>query len=140
MRRVLLACFLMLIGTMLFTVSAFQAHLQPENYTEVDGKGHKTGRDSPPDLNSYVRKAIPEDFTVNNKLLATSIFLRDTVISNTDATLTNTDTFGDSEPTIAINPSNPNEIVISAFSGGWGNPQSNSPLWHSTDGGNTWTK
>lgn len=36
-----------------------------------------------------------------------------------------------------MNPLNPNDIVITAFSGGWGE---NAPLWHSTDGGLTWTK
>ena len=50
---------------------------------------------------------------------------------------TNTDTFNDGEVSIAINPLNPNEITMSAFSGSWG---ANAPLWHSTDNGSTWTK
>jgi hypothetical protein len=61
----------------------------------------------------------------------------DTVVSNTDPNLTNTDTFNDGETSITVNPANPNEIVITAFSGSWG---ANAPLWHSTDGGNLWTK
>ena len=65
------------------------------------------------------------------------VFIVDAVVNNTDPTLTNTDTFNDGETSIAINPANPNEIVITAFSGGWG---TNAPLWHSTDSGNIWTK
>jgi hypothetical protein len=48
-----------------------------------------------------------------------------------------TDTFNDGETSIAINPKNPHQIVISAFSGSSG---THVPLWHSTDGGNSWTK
>ena len=59
------------------------------------------------------------------------------VVSNTNPNLTNTDTANDGETTIAINPANPDEIVISAFSGGWG---ANAPIYHSTDGGLTWTR
>lgn len=121
----------------------------------------------PPDLTPYTRPAIPEDLkpvvtatptptptppppairrtptrrvqlSAAAALLATApIFVRDVVVSNTDATLNANDTFGDTEPTIAINPANPNEVVITAFSGGWG---PNAPLWHSTDRGATWTK
>jgi hypothetical protein len=61
----------------------------------------------------------------------------DVVVNNTDPTLTNTDTFNDGETSIAVNPLNPDEIVITAFSGTDG---ANTPLWHSTDRGNTWTK
>jgi photosystem II stability/assembly factor-like uncharacterized protein len=52
-------------------------------------------------------------------------------------TLTETDVFNDGETSIAVNPRNPDEIIITAFSGAWG---ANAPLWHSTDGGRTWTK
>ena len=45
----------------------------------------------------------------------------------------------DSEPSIAVNPKNPNEIAIVTFSEGWG-PASPAPIWRSTDGGATWTK
>jgi hypothetical protein len=58
-------------------------------------------------------------------------------VNNTDATLKITDTFNDGEPSIAVNPSNSDEIVITAFSGSWG---ANAPIWHSTDAGNIWTK
>ena len=43
----------------------------------------------------------------------------------------------DSEPNIAVNPANPNEIAISAFTPDpMGGP--NAPIFVSTDGGNTW--
>jgi uncharacterized repeat protein (TIGR01451 family) len=58
-------------------------------------------------------------------------------VSNTNPNLTNTDTFNDGETSIAVNPESPGEIVMTAFSGSWG---ANAPLWHSTDGGNIWTK
>lgn len=50
----------------------------------------------------------------------------------------------DTEPSIAVNPANPNEIAVVAFSGNWGaNPagaQISAPVWKSTDGGATWSK
>jgi hypothetical protein len=104
------------------------------------------GKSWPKDTTPYSRPAIPED-----RVPATSgagaeggagssanvIGVIDTVVNNTDPALQNTDTFNDGETSIAVNPANPDEIVISAFSGGWG---ANAPIWHSTDGGQTWTK
>jgi CARDB protein len=50
----------------------------------------------------------------------------------------------DTEPSIAVNPANPLEIAVVAFSGNWGpavtGAQVNAPVWKSTDGGLTWTK
>jgi hypothetical protein len=61
----------------------------------------------------------------------------DVVVNNSDPNLTNTDTFNDGETSITVNPANPDEIVITAFSGSWGE---HAPLWQSTDGGSIWTK
>ncbi|MEP6920701.1 MAG: HYR domain-containing protein [bacterium] len=107
-------------------------------------------RDSPPDTTSYTRRALAEDYAPGGRpalptriktALPTAIFptafVADVVVNNTNPNLTNTDTANDGEPSIAIDPNNPNEIVISAFSGSWG---ANAPIWHSTDGGNNWTK
>jgi len=58
-------------------------------------------------------------------------------VNNTDPNLTNTDTFNDGETSITVNPANPDEIVVTAFSGSWG---AHAPLWQSTDGGHIWTK
>ena len=104
-------------------------------------------KDSPPDTFDYGRPAIQEDLAPGGRPALPTVnlpsaifptpFVRDLVVSNTNPNLTNTDTANDGEPSIAINPSNTNEIVISAFSGSWG---ANTPIWHSTDGGSTWTK
>jgi hypothetical protein len=89
----------------------------------------------PPDTTPYSRDAIPAD--VGRLYDEAHGFVRDVVVSNTDPNLAHTDVFNDGETSIAIDPENPNHIVISAFSGGWG---ANAPIWHSLDGGNTWTK
>jgi len=45
----------------------------------------------------------------------------------------------DSEPSIAVNPANPMEIVVVTFSEPWGGGKS-APVWKSRDGGATWKK
>lgn len=52
---------------------------------------------------------------------------------------TDPNNLSDTEPSIAVNPANPLEIVVTTFSEGWG-PGLPAPIWRSTDGGNTWTK
>ena len=59
------------------------------------------------------------------------------VVSNTDPNLTNVDVNNDGEPSIAINPRFPLEIAITAGFSFWG---ANSVLWHTTNGGLTWTR
>lgn len=69
------------------------------------------------------------------------VLLRDTVVNNTDPNLRNTELFGDGETSVAVNPVDPNEIVVTGFSGCWSNcGTTNAPLFHSLDGGQTWTK
>ena len=90
----------------------------------------------PPDSNAYTRKAIAEDKRPAGNLAIKAlqfgtptfpdVFIRDTVVSNVNPSLTDTDTFRDGEPSIAINRANTNEIVITAFSGfNWTNPGTN---------------
>ena len=104
---------------------------------------------SPPDLTNYFRPALPQDLAPARKPalgpsslepIFPGVLVVDTVVNNTDPTLTNTDMFSDTEPSIAISPDDPNNIVITAFSGSWSSPGSFAPWWQSTDGGNTWTK
>src|SRR5262245_29877615 len=146
-------------GLVLICLSLLLLKVEPP---KVIGQTQESTQSFPPDLTPYVRPAIPEDKnpvvratptptppppglrapkrrrpTSQFSLSTAPIFIRDAVVSNTDATLNATDMMGDTEPTIAINPVNPNEIVLTAFSGGWG---ANAPLWHSTDAGATWTK
>ena len=103
-------------------------------------KGEESTRDAPPDTTPYRRPAVPGDFAPKGTRpipLLPTVFIVDAVVNNTDPNLTNTDTFNDGETSISVNPTNPNEVVVTAFSGGWG---ANAPLWQSTDGGNIWTK
>ena len=78
-----------------------------------------------------------------------AILIVDTVVSNTNTNLTNTEGANDGETSIAINPLNPNEIVISAFSGplcpppgcgSWNGGAQNAIIYHSLDGGLTWSQ
>lgn len=49
--------------------------------------------------------------------------------------------FADSEPSIAVNPRNPNQINVVTFSGGWSVATGDrAPVWMSADGGTSWTK
>jgi hypothetical protein len=68
----------------------------------------------PPDTTPYSRDAIPAD--VGRLYDEAHGFVRDVVVSNTDPNLAHTDVFNDGETSIAIDPENPNHIVISAFS------------------------
>ncbi|MGH2974023.1 MAG: hypothetical protein ACRDLL_04035 [Solirubrobacterales bacterium] len=64
--------------------------------------------------------------------------IRDVVVSNTNPNLKSTDTFGDSEPSLAVNGANTKRLDIYTFSSFWGG--GNAALWHSGNGGSTWTK
>ena len=112
-------------------------------------------KSSPPDTTHYIRSIVPEDLApggvkaLGPKTQGTDpkatmlkgpdpgIFIVDVVVNNTDTDLTNTDTPNDGETSIAVNPEDPNEIVIAAFSGGF---DPNAPIYHSLDGGLTWTR
>jgi hypothetical protein len=113
---------------------------QTQSKTQEQTKETKSTRDAPPDTWPYTRSAVPEDSApkgIRAIPLVPAVFIVDAVVNNTDPNLANTDTFNDGETSIAINPANPDEVVMTAFSGGWG---TNAPLWHSTDSGNIWTK
>ena len=92
----------------------------------------------PPDRQNYVRTAQAGDRLVRPALPA-DYALVDTVVSNTDPNLRNSDTYSDSEPSLAINGANPNGIVITGFSSSW-NTNGNAAVFRSTNGGSTWTK
>jgi hypothetical protein len=103
-------------------------------------------RSVPPDTTPYTRPEVPEDHWVvgregvlSGAIPPTIVGVRivNVVVNNTDAGLLFTDTFNDGETSIAVNPLNPDEIVITAFSGTSGGKAA---LWHSLDGGQIWTK
>jgi hypothetical protein len=58
---------------------------------------------------------------------------------NVATNATDTGNADDSEPSIAVNPTNPLEVVIVAFSGNW-TSTTNAPVWKSSDGGLTWRR
>jgi uncharacterized repeat protein (TIGR01451 family) len=94
-------------------------------------------KSAPPDTTHYVRDVIHQDRRPGGvralaPLGTTTALVVDPVVNNTDPTLTNTDTGPDGEPSIAVNPQDPDQITISAFS-------ANAGFWNSTDGGDTWT-
>jgi HYR domain len=142
MRRILYISVAALVSTLPLTINAvlpqrLQAASSAGTQSQADNPMHAI-KDSPPDTTPYSRSLVAEDFAPGGvDTLTPDLFVRDVVVSNTNANLTNTDNSNDGEPSIAINPSNTNEIVILAFSGSWG---TNAPLWHSTDGGSTWSK
>ncbi len=134
-RAVFILCLVLLLRGNPSLVTA-----QTQAKTQGKPEETKSTRDAPPDTWPYNRRAVPEDVAPRGKAaipLLPAIFIVDAVVNNTDPNLTNTDTFNDGETSIAINPANPDEVVMTAFSGGWG---ANAPLWHSTDSGNIWTK
>ncbi len=131
----ILAMVLSLKGSSPFvTMAIAQSQSNPQQ------KAEESTRDAPPDTTPYRRPAVREDFAPKGMRpipLLPPVFIVDPVVNNTDPNLTNTDTFNDGETSITANPANPNEVVVTAFSGGWG---ANAPLWQTTDGGNIWTK
>jgi hypothetical protein len=75
--------------------------------------------------------------------LPAGVTLVDTVVSNTDPNLNGTDTAGDSEPSLAVDPADPSRVVAASFSGCWvvcPGHGGRAPDWTSTDGGAIWTK
>jgi len=64
-------------------------------------------------------------------------FVVDPAVNNTVPNFATTDTTCGSEPSVALNPSNVQQAVMTSFSGGWG---ANAPLWYTNNGGQTWTQ
>jgi hypothetical protein len=62
-----------------------------------------------------------------------------TIIVNIAVDSTDPFNLSDTEPSIAVNPLNPQEIVVVSFSENWG-PGVLAAVWRSLDGGNTWSK
>jgi hypothetical protein len=111
-------------------------------------------RSSPPDRKNYTRPAARDETSLQggaplgpgtqttdpDNAVLPRIFVVDTIVNNTNRALKDTDTFGDQETSTAVNLENRNELVVSAFSGFWGFPNSAAPIFQSVDRGRTWTK
>jgi hypothetical protein len=154
MKRIL-SCSIIFVAVGILTCTSVSAGPEMGN-ANPSGAGVEAEKSSPPDLTPYVRAMSPEDLSPKRKPAKDEnsltsdpnnvdwdkdnrnrIFLTDVVVSNTDPNLTNADTANDGETSIAINPSNPREITISALSGEWGD---NAPIYNTTNGGRTWTR
>jgi hypothetical protein len=104
---------------------------------------------SPPDLNSYTRAPIPEDYYPFSVVLPEPspenfplVSMTDIVVVNTDPRLRNDFSCSYAEPSIAVNPDSKKEIVITAFAGFWGPGLAapTAPLFQSLNGGGIWTR
>ncbi len=138
MPRFVTILFVLLGGSILLTSSIVSQEVSTAS-AAVQSKAFVS--DQPPDLTPYNRKAIPQDnIPLPQGPLALRIRVRDIVVYNTDPNLTNTDQVSDTEPSIAIDPTTPDQMVITAFSGPWTSSSTNAPLWYSGDGGISWTK
>jgi hypothetical protein len=121
----------------------------------VSAAAQESVKSTPKDTNIYTRAAVAGDTRATapaapNPAAAlgapvappptTTKVMRvfDVIVNNTNTNLKNTDTIGGTEASLAINPNNRNEIDVTGFSSAWGS--GNAAIWHSTDGGQTWTK
>lgn len=127
-----------LIGALALAAAAVgvgQAGATPSAPAAVRSAGSTSRPTPPPRRGSFGVSAVPAALPAGSRVI-------DTVVANTDASLKNTDTYADWEPSIAVDPANANHIVITAFSSCWQvcDAQANAALWTSVDGGKHWTK
>jgi hypothetical protein len=88
-------------------------------------------RSRPKDATLYSRPAVPEDAAPGGRgafSALPAVYIVDVAVL--------AGTGGGTEPSIAVNPANPKQIVIHAGFGGW---NGNASVWESTDGGVSWT-
>jgi hypothetical protein len=92
-------------------------------------------KSSPRDRTQITRPAIPGDKAGPS---ASAPIARAPLAGQTATIIRNVDIpFAGSETSIAVNPANPNEIVMSAFISSW---SPNAAMLHSTDAGQTWNR
>jgi hypothetical protein len=114
---------------------------------------HSTGDEArlsvssePPDTSPHTRLAIPEDLAVARRSRPAvppqapgPNFNLVKLVDVGDATSLCTAGTSCTEPSIAVNPENPNIIVIHAGFHEWDSTGNNAPLFVSTNGGTTWS-
>jgi hypothetical protein len=127
------------LGASLVTSSAAAPSAAPPPPKGAPAPSGTRGASSLPlDRHNYSRAATPNEAKVAAHLPA-GYSVVDMVVSNTDPNLVNSDVYGDSEPSLAINAANTNQLASFSFSNGWGTTAP-APIWISTNGGSTWTK
>jgi hypothetical protein len=127
------------LGASLVTSSAAAPSAAPPPPKGAPAPSGTRGASSfPPDRHTYNRPATPNEAKTAAHL-PVGYSVVDTIVSNTDPTLVNSDVQGDSEPSLAVNANNPNQIAAYTFTNSWG---TTSPvgMWYSSNGGTTWTK
>src|SRR4051812_28489291 len=82
---------------------------------QSSGQPPESNHSQPKDTTNYSRPADAGD--LKHTKVNTKIFLRDTVVNNTNPNLANTDLFNDRELSITVNPENAEEIVVTSFAG-----------------------
>jgi len=87
-----------------------------------------------------IRPLLPSEQHTPDIAGSPDVVVRDVVLSNTDPSMAAGDRIGGSEPSIAVDPTDPARIVVTSFSGGWWGSSDLAPLWYSADGGRRWTK
>ena len=72
-------------------------------------------------------------------IVACSLSIHAQTIKDIATDATDPNNLADTEPSIAVDPSNPSHIAVVSFSEAWG-VGAKAPVWVSNDGGNTWNK
>jgi hypothetical protein len=73
-------------------------------------------------------------------VVATAAAARAQVLVDIATDVSDPKNFDDSEPSIAVNPLNPQQLAVTAFSQSWWGNGMLAPVWMSTDGGESWMR
>ena len=100
----------------------------PTHAGGIAAGGPRSPKSSPPDRSTKAPATKTSKSVTGKGPTATGVFTIDTSLSSSSG--------GGSEPSIAVNPVNPNQIAITRFGASW---NGNSDMLFSTNGGTTWT-
>jgi uncharacterized repeat protein (TIGR01451 family) len=116
------------VGAVSSLVAVGQLAVAAPGRTNAGASGNPSFASSPPDRAVYGPRASRAASSAVPSNLVGDVFITDPSISSASA--------GGTEPSIAVNPSNPTQIAITRFTFLW---NGNADMLYSTDGGNTWT-
>ncbi|GAA0696830.1 hypothetical protein GCM10010193_59530 [Kitasatospora atroaurantiaca] len=105
------------------------AHAHADDTPSAPSADRQGLKSSPPDRTVYGGVRAPR--AAEPRLSAAGVFVIDATAAASSG--------GGNEPSIAVNPANPNQIAITRFSGSWSGG-GNTDLLYSADGGITWTE
>jgi len=106
------------------------------------GDATNPGSSQPPDTTRYTRPAIPQDLILGRQPPHATLQVSGPpiLISFPVDVAASSGSGSYSEPSIAVNPQNPNQVVVHGGFRDWNNGTSNAALFGSADGGLTWNK